>query len=307
MDRLKSIMVAVDFSACSADAFRQAARIAEWNGASLSAMHAVPLPGHPHTPYPFIPIDVPTTGDFVGEARRRWEGFAPDAPARRATDLAVVVGGPRSEIVERVRSERPDLLVVGAHGDQDAARGIGATAAACVQRAPARVMVIREGAAGPFTRVVACVDFSETSRIALDQAIRITAQDGSFLHILHVYQDPWGGLGPPDDMKANMPDFWPAYEKAVVERLASFCDPLGHEVAALKATFHAFKSADHGLGIIDFVNQTKADLVVLGTRARWNLRDAFWGSTAERVVRAAPCSILTVKPEGFDQPAGTSH
>lgn len=307
MDRLKSIMVAVDFSACSADAFRQAARIAEWNNASLAAVHAVPLPGHPHTPYPFIPIDVPTTGDFVDEARRRWNAFAPDCPARSATDLAVVIGSARAEIVERVRAERPDLLVIGAHSDRDASRGIGATAAACVQRAPSRVMVVREGAAGPFAHVVACVDFSDTSRLALDQAIRITAQDGSSLHILHVYQDPWGGLGPPDDMKSNMPDFWTAYENAVVDRLRSFCEPLGHEIGALKATFHAAKAADHGVGIVDCVRAFNADLVVLGTRARWNLRDAFWGSTAERVVRAAPCSVLTVQPDGFDQPPATTH
>ncbi|MBM4361664.1 MAG: universal stress protein, partial [Deltaproteobacteria bacterium] len=39
-----------------------------------------------------------------------------------------------------------------------------------------------------------------------------------------------------------------------------------------------------------------ADLVVLGTRGRTNLRDLFLGSTAERVVRECPCSVLAVPP-----------
>ncbi len=57
-------------------------------------------------------------------------------------------------------------------------------------------------------------------------------------------------------------------------------------------------------GIIEFTRQVAADLVVLGTRGRTKLRDMLLGSTADRVVREAPCSILTVKPEGFEHPLG---
>jgi nucleotide-binding universal stress UspA family protein len=46
MDQLASILVAVDFSTCSAAAFQQAARIAAWNQASLAAMHVVPMPAY---------------------------------------------------------------------------------------------------------------------------------------------------------------------------------------------------------------------------------------------------------------------
>jgi nucleotide-binding universal stress UspA family protein len=205
------------------------------------------------------------------------------------------------ELLERVRRHSFDLLVVGAHGDFDARRGVGSVAAACVQWAGTKVMVVREGQTGPFRSVVACIDFSETSKLALEQAVRVGAQDDAALHILHVYEDPWRGIGPRDGVNVHMPDLAERYHRAVERHLRSFCEPLVHETTALKGAFHALQVNGHGKGIVDFVTREHCDLVVLGTRAKWNLRDLFWGSTAERVVREAPCSALAVKPPGFQQ------
>ena len=44
----------------------------------------------------------------------------------------------------------------------------------------------------------------------------------------------------------------------------------------------------------------KTDLVVLGTRGKHGLRTLLIGTTAEKIVQHAPCSILAVKPEGFE-------
>ncbi len=320
MDRLKSILVAVDFSPCSADAFRQAARIAAWNGGggvSLLAMHVVALPSYVPTPHPFIPFDLPTQADFVPEARRRWEGFAPSCEAKAAgvnVTFDIEIGSPRERILERVLHDKPDLLVLGSHSVLDADKGIGPTAAALVQRAATKVLLVREGHAGAFRNVVACIDFTDTSQLALEQAIRVAAQDDAVLHILHVYDDPWYGLGPPDAIKANMPEFRAQYKRAIEDRLRSFCEPLVHEINALKAVFHGIevdgtgggRASGQGHGIVAFVKRERCHLAVLGTRAKWNVRDFIWGSTAERVVRSAPCSILAVKPPpplGSEQPA----
>jgi nucleotide-binding universal stress UspA family protein len=75
-------------------------------------------------------------------------------------------------------------------------------------------------------------------------------------------------------------------------------------MAALENRFTVFEFTGHSAGITEFVRQVDGDLVVLGTRGRTSLRDMLLSSTAERVVREAPCSILTVKPEGFEHPLG---
>jgi nucleotide-binding universal stress UspA family protein len=52
-------------------------------------------------------------------------------------------------------------------------------------------------------------------------------------------------------------------------------------------------------GIVQFVEESAADLVVVGTRGRTGLRAVLLGSLAERIVRESPCSVRTVKPNGF--------
>jgi universal stress protein E len=44
------------------------------------------------------------------------------------------------------------------------------------------------------------------------------------------------------------------------------------------------------------------DLVVMGTVARAGIAGMLIGNTAERVLRKLPCSVLTVKPDGFVSP-----
>jgi nucleotide-binding universal stress UspA family protein len=51
--------------------------------------------------------------------------------------------------------------------------------------------------------------------------------------------------------------------------------------------------------IVDFLKKSGADLAVLGARGRSAMMTWFLGTVAERIVRESPCSVLTVKPEGF--------
>jgi nucleotide-binding universal stress UspA family protein len=158
------------------------------------------------------------------------------------------------------------------------------------------VLLVRATEPHPFRSIAACIDFSETSGRALEQAIRVAALDGAALHILHVFQDPWDGVRSRERLAARVPDFATRYRHGIEKALRAFCAPFAHEIGALKATYHALQSEGHGAGIVQFVTRERCDLVVLGTRAKWNLRDFVWGSTAERVVRDAPCSALTVRP-----------
>ncbi len=301
MDRLKTILAAVDFSPCSSAALKQAVRIAALSRARITAVHVVPIPVYAVPDGAFMPIEFPPVDLLLSAARQRWANWPAAREAGGSVVFDAVLGLPRMELLDRVLRHSFDLLVVGAHGEFDARRGVGSTAAACVQRAATKVLVVREGQSNPFQSVAACIDFTDTSKLALEQAIRVAAQDNAALHVLHVYDDPWRGIGPPDGVRVHMPDLAERYRRAVEQHLRAFCEPLAHETGALKAAFHAVQFNGHGKGIVDFVTRERCDLVVLGTRAKWNLRDFFWGSTAERVVRDAPCSALTVKPPGFGQ------
>ncbi len=301
MDQLKNILVAVDFSRCSGAALRQGVRIAGANRARVSALHVVEFPAYAVTDASFLPNDFPPVDLLVSTARERWEGWAPAREAGKGVAFEALIGLPRMEIIDRADRGGVDLLVVGAHGDFDEKKGLGTIAAACVQHATPKVLVVREGQPGPFRSVAACIDFSETSKVALEQALRVAAVDGAKLHVLHVYTDPWHGVGPPAEIARNMPDFANRYRRAVEHRLKSFCEGFTHEIGALKGMFHAerFDAGGHGRGIAEFLKREGCDLVVIGTRSKWNLKDFVWGSTAERVLREATCAALAVKPAEF--------
>jgi nucleotide-binding universal stress UspA family protein len=49
-------------------------------------------------------------------------------------------------------------------------------------------------------------------------------------------------------------------------------------------------------GIVEYATSTNADLVVIGTHGKSNLRYLLLGSTAERVLRHTGCSVLAVRP-----------
>lgn len=296
MDQLKNILVAVDFSPCSAAALKQAARIAALSRARVKALNVVPLPIYAVPDGTFMPLELPPIDLLLSSARESWNTWRPAREAGPTVDFDAALGIPTLEICDQVARTPFDLLVLGAHGQFDSSRALGSIAAGCVQRARASVMVVREGQTWPFRSVLACIDFSPTSLIALEQAIRIASLDGAALHILHVYTDPWHGVSPPDALKTNMPDFAKRYRQGVERHLRSFCEPQAHELLALGAKYHAHLAGSHGKGIVDVVHRQACDLVVLGTRSKWNFRDLFWGSTAERVVRETPSSALTVKP-----------
>jgi nucleotide-binding universal stress UspA family protein len=164
------------------------------------------------------------------------------------------------------------------------------------------VLLVRDPHTGPFRSIVACIDFSATSRKALELAVRMAAHDGAILHVLHVFNAPWHRLHYRAPTPQASPDYQKQYRDGLRRRLEAFCAPFHGEMARLETRYAVFDFPGHGGGITEFVKQVDGDLVVLGTRGRTNLRDLLLGSTAERVVRDAPCSILTVKPEGFEHP-----
>lgn len=313
MHTLKNILVALDFSPCSVGALRQALRIATWSGAKVQVLHAVRLPVSIPLPEGFIPVEIPSPHERIRHAEARWK----DCSAKLATELAsadalqaaefrVSVGPAKAEILNAVDEARPDLLVMGSIGATDVKEGIGTVAAACLRGAETNVLLVRESGSRIFKAVLACIDFSEASREVLEQAVRVAAQDGAALHVVHVYDDPWHGMPRADLVEKLMPDFDDRMAQSVVERLREFCKPMERELNALKVQLHGLQHNEHwegqGAGIVEFAHDHGIDLAVLGVRSGWSVRDFFMGSTAERVCRDAKCSILTVRPRAGGKP-----
>ena len=295
MKSYKNIIVGIDFTPSCRNALREAARRASLDQASLTAIHAMDE---------FLTHEL-KKALFTDEAgiRADWQArlrkFVDESDVGAAhVKSEVRIGHPFTELMDACKGHSADLLIMGAKGSKGGAHRIGTIAARCVRKAPIDVMVVREDAQGPFKHVVACVDFSENSAKAVQSALHIAVQDRADMDCLYVYQSAlalsldYGGYAPPlpsgpdeDALKSWQSD------------LDKFVEPLVRSKGDVKVRTLVKERVNIRETILDHVAESKADIVVLGTRGKTGLRELLIGTTAEKIVQHAPCSILAVKPD----------
>ncbi len=144
-----------------------------------------------------------------------------------------------------------------------------------------------------FSRVLCPIDLSESSAGALACAITLTRWYKAQLTLLTVVPTfdavrvQSGRLGDAVGFAPSIP------REEVMAALREALDAAGG--AALEATLTA-EAGDPVATIVDQAVMTRADLIVMGTHGRRGFDRFLLGSVAERVLRKAPCPILTVPP-----------
>ena len=122
---------------------------------------------------------------------------------------------------------------------------------------------------------------------------------GATLHLLHVLNDvmPVG----PDPMLTPIlpPEYFRDTEDASRQALMNLPDPTWGRPAAVETAVRWGSSIDV---ILEYAALEKVDLIVIATHGRTGFSHALLGSFAERIVREAPCPVLTVRGSGV--PAG---
>lgn len=139
-------------------------------------------------------------------------------------------------------------------------------------------------------RILFPTDISEGSEHAVPFVADLTKHYGAKLHIVHVMYDVARATGwyvPHISMDELYRDIasnaMKEIEKCCIEELRGYKDI---EFTVLKGVPHE--------EILKFAEENKIDMIIMGTHSRKGLDRVIFGSTAERVVRHAPCAVLTV-------------
>lgn len=139
-------------------------------------------------------------------------------------------------------------------------------------------------------RILLPTDFSENAKTAQNYAVDLAKKFGAELHLLHVSVDmlamvPEPGMNflPPGDYLRDMQNA----AKAALEKVEPGDDLKTVRDVRLGTPF---------VEIVRYAKDENIDLIVIGTHGRSGLAHALMGSTAEKVVRKAPCPVLTVRP-----------
>ena len=140
-------------------------------------------------------------------------------------------------------------------------------------------------------RILLPTDFSDTAEHALDYARDLAARFGAGVHLLHVISDPtahdWAG----EVEGLVVPDLLDKWKGEAERRLGEITLGDVETVRAIRVG-HAF------VEIIHYATDNAIDMIVMGTHGRGPVRHLLLGSVAERVVRKAPCPVLTVRQPG---------
>jgi nucleotide-binding universal stress UspA family protein len=134
-------------------------------------------------------------------------------------------------------------------------------------------------------------DFSEGSAQALQYAVDMTRRYGAKLYLLHVIYEISEGIGwyiP----HMSMDELYKDIEKGAKKELEKFGV---EELSSLKDIEYRTVMGTPHKEIIKFANDNKIDLIIIGTHGRKGIDKIIFGSTAEHVVRYAPCPVLTVR------------
>lgn len=142
-----------------------------------------------------------------------------------------------------------------------------------------------------FQRIVVPTDFSECSQEAWALARRVAAGPGRELLVTHVLTEvPLYGEGTFDVETARG-----VREGARAWAEAALADWVGKARAEGLAARSVMCSGVPHEEIVALAEAERADLVVIGTHGRGGLGRAVLGSVADRVVRLAPCPVLSVR------------
>jgi nucleotide-binding universal stress UspA family protein len=294
MLRRVKVLVAVDFGDSSLEALRQGRALAHALGAEFAACHVLPGGGELSGLFPegSLGLSKELTEDEEAASRAVAE-HARDRLGLELSQIFVERGSTYAEIVRRAESWGADYIAVGSHGRTGLSRVVlGSVAERVVNHAHCSVLVAR-----PVRRagvVLAATDLSDASLPAVVEGAAAAKRSGARLVVASAieWNNSYGASAsaligaapalPPPEVQAELRDALRATLEQALVRVGA-----QGEVRVLEGSAAS--------EIVRTADELEAELVVVGARGRTGLLRLALGSVAERVIRSASSSVLTVR------------
>jgi nucleotide-binding universal stress UspA family protein len=146
-------------------------------------------------------------------------------------------------------------------------------------------------------RILAATDFSECSDHALRYACEFAEAFGAELHLLFVSEPPAAAYSEFGIGYVGVQDLQEDLKRGAEAKLNTLPSSPWQEKLDITRTVTV---GTPFIEIIRYAREHDVDLIVVGTHGRGAVAHMLMGSTAEKVVRKAPCPVLTVRPESHE-------
>lgn len=283
---MKRILVATDFSERSDRALRRATLLARQTGAVLTIMHG---------------LDDDRSPRIVERERYEMEGLLRELTATLASvdgltsNWRMVMGEPSQAILQAVREEKPDLLVLGPHRRQ-IFRDIfvGTTVERTIRNVDCPVLMANAAPVGPYRHVLLSTDLSEGSRDAMVAYLSLDLSSEARQSALHVFDAPMLRLAMSHEIAEEERQAYLADQRGIARiELGKFLAGVGLASAQVILRHDAAHTTHEILAAADLA---RADLIVMATHSKRGLERLLLGSITERVLRDSQIDVLAIPP-----------
>jgi nucleotide-binding universal stress UspA family protein len=267
------------------------------------------------------PVSVDLQQAIVKARRQELESLVQPYRERLLIQVKVLDGISFLEIIREVLRHGYDLVIKIPDTADWLDQLFGSDDMHLLRKCPCPVWLIKSEAAKPYRRILAAVDVNDQgrpeehrartalNRQILEMAISLAISEFAELHIVHA----WDAIGESAMRGAFLhtpEDKIIAYVEQVRQHQATRFDSLINEVTNsmgedavnyLKPQTHLVKGQARK-EIPALAKQISCDLVVMGTVARTGIPGFIMGNTAETILNQIDCSVLAIKPPGFQTP-----
>ena len=143
--------------------------------------------------------------------------------------------------------------------------------------------------------ILVATDFSESAAVALAYGRDLARTFNARLHLVHMVEDVMVRYSP--EVSFGVPELQKNLEETAWSQLRALAAADGRDFDVLPAVQTCVNIPN---AIVDYAKNNSIDLVITGTHGRGPIKHLLMGSVAERVVRTAPCPVLTVHAKERD-------
>jgi nucleotide-binding universal stress UspA family protein len=138
-------------------------------------------------------------------------------------------------------------------------------------------------------RILIPVDFSDYSRHALQYAEALAEAFSAKLYLIHVREVPLSRVFPPEPYPSVVITEEQKQNEQLLRKLVEEIRGKGIDAEPIYVVGQPYAE------IVKAAQELNIDLVTLATHGRKGVSHVIFGSVAEKVVRLAPCPVLTIK------------
>ncbi len=282
--RYRKILVAVDGSDSSKNAFRQACKIVHDDKSWITVLTTIPIYDDQ--------FDVLSTREKVGK-RLHEEGERILSEIKGIADeedvyikTKVEEGTPFQTIVDIADEGSFDLIVMGRHGMKHLEKTlVGSVTARVIGHSRSDVLVVPHNASINWKNILLPTDGSKYCKAATEKAIDLAKSYGGELKTVSIV-----------DVTEEFQTEAPGAVEKLVREAKGFVDNVKQNAEAQGVKTDAFVKEGESYRIItELAEEHGSDVIIMGSHGRTGIRRLLMGSVTEKVIGYAPCPVLIVK------------